>query len=173
MSPAKPISANVSQLMSLFSSKSLLRLPTSLAETTRAPPRACEALCTLSYFADHFSTLCIPSFSALLRLYVEHLEGLAPRILLTSHSALCAHPQRFMHCDPLCDWSSCSETVWAKSLPSPSPLWKRTNSFSVSFLPLGFYMIRLVHLFISLNALLFLPRVWTELKQQPHLVHNP
>lgn len=57
MSPAKQISPNVSQLMSLIYSKSLLWLPFSLIETTGAPLKACETLHTPSYFADHSPTL--------------------------------------------------------------------------------------------------------------------
>lgn len=48
-------------------------------------------------------------------------KGLAPWTLSTSHSALCAHPQRFRQREPLCDWSSCSNIISAKGLPAPDP----------------------------------------------------
>lgn len=174
MSPAKRISANVNQFVSLFSSKSLLGLPISFAEATGAPLRACEALRPC------------PTLRTILQLF--------PRSLFFSHAAtVCWTPLKVLLLGPfllpilpcvpipkgsgnvnLCVTEVPTQTLSQQRAYLPCPLGKRTNSFSVSFLALRFYIIRLLmHLFIFCNGLLFLPRVWTELKQQPHLVHNP
>lgn len=141
MSLAKQISPNVSQLMSLLYSESLLWLAFSHAETTRAPLKACEVLHSLSYFADHsqlflFQPHCCCMWSA-----CKYSRSLDPFYL---SFCLYVHPQMFMQHDPLYDWSSCSNTSSSKSLTIPESCERKLLPFLFLPLALRFYMIWLL-----------------------------